>query len=119
MPAEGTDNANLVAGAKRSAAQSKPEPCKRSKLADAREWPAAADDAQCFHFIALTQAYLADDMSDDYKKALRRAAKLTPAERAALLTALAGMMQEDQTKSLELLQHSIKVTDHFAKKAPK
>ena len=89
MPAGDTDNANPAAGAKRPAhAQSKSEPRKRSKLNDAREWPAAADDAQCFHFIALTQAYLADDMSDDYKKALRRAAKLTPAERAALLTTL-------------------------------
>ena len=106
MPA---GSAKPVAGVKRPAEQSKPEQRKRSKL----------NDAQCFQFIALAQAYLADDMSEDYKEAIKCAAKLTPAERAALLTALASMMQEDQTKSLTLLQHSIKVTDHFAKKAPK
>jgi len=107
-----TGSAKPVAGAKRPVEQSGPEQCKRSKL----------DDAQCFQFIALTQAYLANDMSAGYEEAVKCAAKLSPAERAALLTALAGMMQElqeDQNKSLELLQHSIKVTDHFAKKATK
>jgi hypothetical protein len=95
--------------AKRKVEQSEPGQRKRSRL----------DDAQCFQFIALTQAYLANDMSAGYEEAVKCAAKLSPAERAALLTALAGMMQEDQNKSLELLQHSIKVTDHFAKKATK
>ena len=79
----------------------------------------AEDDEKCFHFIELTQAYLTDDMSDEYQKVLRRAARLTPAERAALLTRLASMIQEDQTTSLKLLDHSIIVTEHFAKRASK
>ena len=58
-------------------------------------------------------------MSEEYQKVLRRAAKLTPAERAALLTRLSSMIQEDQTTSLQLLDHSITVTEHFAKKASK
>ena len=77
------------------------------------------DDEKCFHFIELTRAYLTDDMSPEYQKVLRCAAKLTPAERAELLTRLAGMIQEDQATSLQLLEHSITVTEHFAKKAPK
>jgi hypothetical protein len=98
---------------------------KRAKLLhDARGWPAASarcieDDEKCFHFIELTQAYLTDGMSEEYQKVLRRAARLTPAERAALLTRLASMIQEDQTTSLKLLDHSIIVTEHFAKKASK
>jgi hypothetical protein len=95
--------------AKRTVEQSGPEQRKRSRL----------DDAQGFQFIALTRAYLTDDMSDEYQKVLRRAAKLTPAERTALLTRLSSMIQEDQTTSLKLLDHSITVIEHFAKKASK
>ena len=76
-------------------------------------------DEKCFHFIELTRDYLKNDMSAEYQKVLKRAAKLTPAERAALLTSLADMIQEDQATSLQLLEHSITVTEHFARKAPK
>ena len=73
-------------------------------------------DEKCFRFIELTRDYLKNDMSAEYQKVLKRAAKLTP---AALLTSLAGMIQEDQATSLQLLEHSITVTEHFARKAPK
>ena len=79
--------------AKRTLEQSGSDQRKRSRL----------DDTQGFQFIAQTRAYLTDDMSEEYQKVLRRAAKLTPAERAALLTKLSGMIQEDQTTSLRLL----------------
>ena len=102
-----------------------PPPLKRAKLQhdnDARPATPARcvkHDEKCFHFIELTRDYLTNDMSTEYQKMLRRAAKLTPAERAALLTSLAGMIQEDQAKSLQLLEHSITVTEHFTRKAPK
>ena len=54
-------------------------------------------------------------MSKGYKKIVTRAANLTPAERAALLGTLAGMIQEDQAKTLRMLEHSIAVSQHFAK----
>ena len=143
MPAEDADDASAAAAAqtkllptgelasadglatKRTGQPTPAQPSnKRSKLHDTRGWPTASargvgDDAKCFHFIELTQAYLTDDMSDEYQRVLRRAARLTPAERAALLTRLASMIQEDQTTSLKLLDHSIIVTEHFAKKASK
>ena len=100
LPAVELANADGI-GAKRPAQPTPvPMPSKRSTLHDTRGWPTASDDAKCFHFIELTQSYLTDDMSDEYQRVLRRAARLTPAERAALLTALASMIQEDQTKSL-------------------
>ena len=76
-------------------------------------------DDECFNFIKLTRDYVTNDMSTVYQKMVTRAAKLTPAERAALLTSLAGMIQEDQANTLQLLEHSIAVTEHFARKAPK
>ena len=54
---------------------------KRAKLLhDARGWPAASarcieDDEKCFHFIELTQAYLTDDMSEEYQKVLSSGAQ--------------------------------------------
>ena len=93
--------------AKRTAEHPEPNQRKRPRL----------DDTQGHQFIALTRAHLASDMSEKYQKILRRAAKLTPTERAALLTKLSGMIQEDQATSLRLLDHSITVTEHFANKA--
>ena len=56
-------------------------------------------------------------MTEEYREVVTRAAHLTPAERAALLGTLANMIQEDQTKTLGMLEHSIEVSQHFAKQA--
>ena len=102
----GEDKPGAVA--KRTSEQPEPNRRKRQRL---------LDDTQGHQFIALTRAHLASDMSERYQKILRRAAKLTPTERAALLTKLSGMIQEDQATSLQLLDQSIAVTEHFANKA--
>ena len=106
-PVAPAGNAKPDAVTKRTAEQPGPDQRKRPRL----------DDTQGFQFIALTRAHLADDMSEEYQKVLRRTAKLTPTERAALLTRLSSMIQEDQATSLRLLDHSITVTEHFANKA--
>ena len=72
------------------------------------------DDEECLHFIRLTEAYITNDMSGAYRNSLTRAARLTPAERASLLVNLASMIQEDQSKTLRLLKHSLRVCQHFA-----
>ena len=100
----GGDKAGAVA--KRTSEQPGLNRRKRQKL----------DDMQGHQFIAQARAHLASDMSEKYQKILRRAARLSPTERAALLTALAGMIQEDQATSLQLLDQSITVTEHFANK---
>jgi len=65
--------------------------------------------------IAQARAHLASDMSEKYQEILRRAAELSPTERAALLTALASMIQQDQATSLQLLRQSISMAEHFTK----
>ena len=81
--------------------------------------PGEKNDDDCLHFIGLTKEYITDDMSKAYKKSVTRAAKLAPAEGAALLGGLrlASMIQGDQAKTLHLLEHSIIVSQHFAKQA--
>ena len=69
--------------------------------------------AQGHQLIAQARAHLASGMSGKYQEILKRAAKLSPTERAALLTALANMIQQDQAKSLQLLGQSIAVAEHF------
>ena len=66
-----------------------------------------------------TQEYISDHMSQEYKESVERAARLTPAGRAALLGCLASMMQGDLARALRLLKHSITVSQHFAGQAPK
>ena len=44
---------------------------------------------------------------------------LTPKERAALVTSLAHTIQEDQAKTLRMLEHSVIVAQHFAKQVAK
>ena len=108
-PVAPADEVKPDAVAKRMAGQPEPSQRKRQRL----------DDAQGLQFIALTRDHLMGDMSEEYQRLRRRAAKLTPTERAALLTEVSIMIQEDQATSLRLLGHSITVTEHFAKKAPK
>ena len=69
--------------------------------------------AQGQQLIVQARAHLATGMSGKYQEVLKRAAKLSPTERAALLTALANMIQQDQAKSLQLLEQSIVVAEHF------
>ena len=69
--------------------------------------------AQGQQLIVQARAHLATGMSGKYQEVLKRAAKLAPTERAALLTALANMIQQDQAKSLQLLEQSIVVAEHF------
>ena len=38
---------------------------------------------------------------------------LTPTERAALVSSLAHMIQEDQVKTLRLLEHSVILAQHL------
>ena len=52
----------------------------------------------------------------DYNNVATHAAKLTPTERVALVASLTHMIQEDQAKTLRLLEHSIIVAQHFAKR---
>ena len=54
--------------------------------------PGERNDDDCLHFIRLTKEYITEDMSKAYKSSVTRAAKLTPAERAALLGSLASMI---------------------------
>ena len=56
-------------------------------------------------------------MAEEYKEVVTRAANLTPTERAVLLGTLASMIQDDQAKTLSMLEHSIGVSRYFTKKA--
>ena len=92
-----------------------------------RAWSArdAMDDARVhenvdsLHSIRLiiTEEYVSTSKSDSYINSVTRATLLTPAERSALLVDLARMIEADQTKTLHLLQHSLKVCQHFATEA--
>jgi hypothetical protein len=52
-------------------------------------------------------------MSAEYNNVVERTAMLTPTERATLVSSLAHMLQEDQAKTLRLLQHSVIVAQHL------
>ena len=55
-------------------------------------------------------------MSGDYNDVVERTAMLTPTEIAALVSSLAHTIQEDQTKTLRLLEHSVIVAQHLLNK---
>ena len=57
----------------------------------------------CFQFVRRAEEYIAGGMSADYNGVVARTAMLTPTERAALVSSLAHMIQEDQAKTLRLL----------------
>ena len=67
----------------------------------------------CFEFVRCAEKYVTSDMSADYNNVVERTAKLTPTERAALVSSLAHMIQEDQAKTLRLLEHSVIVAQHL------
>lgn len=79
--------------------------------------PGLKDDDDCLQFIRRKEEYITSDMSKGYKNVVTHATRLTPAERAALLGSLANTIQEDQAKTLRLLEHSVIVSQHFAKRA--
>ena len=106
-PGAPAEKGKTDADAKRTAEQPEPSRRKRQKL----------NDEQGQQFIALTREHLMSGMSEEYQKLRKRAAKLTPTERTALLTEVSIMIGEDQAKSLRLLDHAITVTEHFARKA--
>ena len=92
---------------------------KRSEQRQRKRPRADADvlSPQGQQLIIEARAHLATGTSGRYQEALKRATKLTPTERAALLPALANMIQQDQAKSLQLLAQSIGVAEHFAAEA--
>ena len=94
-------------------------PKKRAKRLSAEEKTELlkAKNDNGLHFIELTDAYIAKNTTEEYKEVVTRAAHLTPAERAALLGTVANMIQVDQTKTLGMLEHSIEVSQHFARQA--
>ena len=61
----------------------------------------------CFQFVRRAEKYITSDMCGDYNDFVERTAMLTPTERAALVSSLAHMIQEDQAKTLCLLEHSV------------
>ena len=71
------------------------------------------ENVESLHFIRLTEEYITEGKSAAYTNNLTRAARLTPEERSALLVNIASMIQEDQAKTLHLLQHSLKVCQHL------
>ena len=54
----------------------------------------------CFQFVRRAEKYMTSDMSGDYDDVIERIVMLTPIERAALVSSLAHMIQEDQAKML-------------------
>ena len=53
-------------------------------------------------------------MSPAYTSSVLLAANLTPTGRSGLLVVLAKMIEADQGNTLQLLSHSVKVSQHFA-----
>ena len=84
---------------------------------DALEDARSQKNVESLHFIRLTGEYISIGKSQTYINSVTRAAKLTPAERSALLVDLARMIEADQTKTLHLLEHSVRVCQHFADEA--
>ena len=106
-PAAAAGRGGVATAAERGTEQPGPIQRKRRKL--------DVLSAQDHQLIAQARAHLASDMSEKYQEILRRAAELSPTERAALLTALASMIQQDQATSLQLLRQSISMAEHFTK----
>ena len=64
-------------------------------------------------FVRCAEKYITSDMSANYNDVVERTAMLTPIERAALVLSLAHMIQEDQAKTLRLLEHSVIAAQHL------
>ena len=102
-PPTGSDGIGGLAGNKRDSAEPPP----------ATIQPALLNVDDCFQFVRRAEKYITSDMSGDYNNVVTHAAMLTPTKRAALVPSLAHMIQEDQAKTLRLLEHSVIVAQHL------
>ena len=82
--------------------------------ADALEAARSQENVEALHFIRLAGDYTSADKSQAYVNSVTRATKLTPAERSCLLVELSRMIEADQVKTLQLLAHPPRVSQHFA-----
>ena len=71
------------------------------------------------NFVEGAGVWASANLSDAVKEIVQRAGELTPAERSALLASVANMIQQDQSRALALLNHSLAVTQYFANQVPK
>jgi hypothetical protein len=70
-------------------------------------------------FLEGARVWASADLTESVKELVERAAELTPAGRSALLASVAHMIQQDQSKALTMLNHSLLVGQYFADQRPK
>jgi hypothetical protein len=71
------------------------------------------------NFVEGARVWASANLSEAVKEIVQRAGELTPAERSALLASVANMIQQDQSRALNLLNHSLTVSQYFANLVPK
>ena len=70
--------------------------------------------ALALHFLRLGKACTSDERSAACTSTGMPAANLTPRDRSELLVTVTRMVQVDQANAIELLSHSVGVSQHFA-----